>query len=140
MENFQLNSPAEAVLEQIRAIAMANVTDLVGVKDGELTIRSTDELTCSQRAAIASIEKSAGSLKVKFYDKLKALEILAKTMGLFDRPALPKEDGNSLIQVIVESTKEVIDTRDLPEIQQATASCNDLVESPGSETDGRHYL
>ncbi len=105
------------VLEKIRAIAMADVTDLVTVTDGELQVLSTDGLTPDQKAAIASIERSAGGLRVKFYDKLKALELLGKCLGLFDGAPLPTGQQDTLLREIRESTREVMDTDDLPEVQ-----------------------
>lgn len=119
---------AQEVLAQIRAIAMADVTQLTQVENGELVIRSTKDLSPQLRAAICSVEKSAGSLKVKFYDKLKALELLGKFLGLFDRQGDDREDDPDLLAEILQSTKEVIPTNDLPEIQQAAAAGNDLVE------------
>lgn len=121
----------EEILSQLRAIAMANATDVLCIRDGELEIRSTDQLSPESCTAIAAIEKSGGSLKIKFYDKLKALELLGKCLGLFDR-AGGEDSGNDLIKAILESTKEVIDTNDLPEIQQAAAAGNDLVEPSGT--------
>lgn len=123
---------AGEVLAQIRAIAMADVTELVQVEKGELVIRSTGELSPQLRAAICSVEKSAGSLKVKFYDKLKALELLGKFLGLFDRQGSVCDDNYDLLAEILQSTKEVIPTHDLPEIQQAAAAGNDMVEQTGS--------
>lgn len=122
---------AKDVLAQIRAIAMADVTELVQVEDGQLVIRSTKELSGELRNAICSVEKSAGSLKVKFYDKLKALELLGKMLGLFDRQGSVGDDDNNLLETILESTKEVIPTHDLPEIQQAAAAGDDMVEQTG---------
>ena len=72
----------EAVLFQLRAIATTDATDIIGVKDGQLQITDTQCLTPSQKAAIASVEKSTGGVKIKLYDKLKALELLCKLMGL----------------------------------------------------------
>ena len=72
------------ILQELTAIAMARATDYMSVCDGGLEIRSTNELTPEQAAAIASIERSTGGLKVKFYDKLKALELLGKYLGLFE--------------------------------------------------------
>lgn len=119
---------AEEVLAQIRAIAMADVTELMQVEQGELVVRSTAELPPQLRRAICSVEKSAGSLKVKFYDKLKALELLGKFLGLFDRQGSVCDTDNNLLEEILQSTKEVIDTHDLPEIQQAAAAGDDMVE------------
>ncbi len=130
MENT--NHSAEAVLAQICAIALADVTQVVRVEDGQPVLRPVQELTSDQRASIASIEKGTGGIKIKFYDKLKALELLCKCFGLFDGASRPQEADSPLLQAIVESTKEVIATNDLPEIQQAATAGDDLVEQTRS--------
>ena len=118
-----------AILEELRAIAMARATDFMAVREGTLEIRSTDELTSEQAAAIASIERSTGGLKLKFYDKLKALELLGKYLGLFEaRQSWLDGQENDLLQAIIESTAKEVDTGDLPELQQAAAAGDDLVE------------
>lgn len=123
---------AEEILSQLRAIAMADVTGMLSVRDGQLEIRSTDQLSPDARAAIASVEKSTGGLKVRFYDKLRALELLGKYLGLFDRSVGSGDGDNDLLQTILDSTKEVIGTSDIPELQQAAAAGDDLVEQTGA--------
>ena len=118
-----------AILQELKAIAMARATDFMAVRDGTLDIRSTDALTAEQAAAIASIERSTGGLKLKFYDKLKALELLGKYLGLFEsRAAWSDGQDSNLLQAIVEATREEVDVSDLPELQQAAAAGDDLVE------------
>lgn len=118
-----------AILQELTAIAMARATDFMTVRDGSLDIRSTNELSQAQAAAIASIERGTGGLKVKFYDKLKALELLGKYLGLFEsRAAWSDGQDNNLLQAILESTQEEVDTGDLPELQQAATAGDDMVE------------
>ena len=111
---------------------MADVTALVQVKDGALEISSTDALPKPLRCAIASVEKSTGGIKVKFYDKLKALELLGKYLGIFDASGSVGEKESPLLEAMLRSTKEV--TRDeLHEIQYQTAAGDDLVEQTVAE-------
>jgi len=124
---------AAGIVEELWAIAMARATDYMTVREGTLEIRSTGELTPMQSAAIASIERSTGGLKVKFYDKLKALELLGKYLGLFEsRPVWPEGQDTNLLQAILEATDKEVSTHDLPELQQAAAAGHDLVEQTGS--------
>ena len=113
----------ERIVEELVAIGFARATDILDVKDGQTLLKEAADGT-----AIANLETTPKGVKVKFYDKLKALELLGKYLGLFE--AQPQQTGqkSTLLQEIVASTKEVIDTHDLPEIQQATAAGHDLVE------------
>ena len=123
-----------AILEELRAIAMARATDFMAVRDGALEIRSTAELTPEQAAAIASIERSTGGLKVKFYDKLKALELLGKYLGLFEtRAAWQDAQDTNLLQAILAATSQEVETDDLPELEQAAAAGDDMVEQAKPE-------
>lgn len=123
---------AEDILYQLHAIAMADVTALVQVKDGALEISSTDALSKPLRCAVASVEKSAGGIKVKFYDKLKALELLGKYLGLFDASGSVGEKENLLLEAMLRSTKEVTGD-ELHELQHQTDAGDDLVEQTVAE-------
>lgn len=122
-----LNISTDDILRQLRAIATTEVTDVVQVVDGDLVVRPTHMLTPEMKMAVCSIEKSAGCLKVKFYDKLKALELLGKCMGLFERQYGAQAD-NGLLDTIEKSTKEALNTHDISEVQQTAAACHDMVE------------
>lgn len=119
---------AVRVLEELEAIAMARATDYMAIREGVLDIADTDRLPPGAASAIASVEKTSTGLKLKFYDKLKALELLAKSMGLLDPAAGRPPEDTGLLQAIIESTREEWRLDDLPELQQTAADGDDLVE------------
>ena len=122
------------VVEELAAIGFARATDFLWVSDGELNIRDTDTLSKDARAAIASVERGSGGLKLKFYDKMKALELLGKHFGLFEgKETQADENENNLLEAILAATGEEVDIHDISELQQAADACHDLVESAGSE-------
>ena len=123
------NITPEALLFQLQAIATTDATDLIQVENGQLSVVDSQALTPAQKAAVAAIEKSTGGIKIKLYDKLKALELLCKLMGLGEAALAPADHG--LLEAIRGSTGEVIDTHDLPEFQQTAADGHQLVESAG---------
>ena len=78
------NITVERVLEEYRRIAFAQTTDIVTLKGGWVQIADTDSLTTEQKSAISQIrQKKDGELEVRFYDKQKALDSLAKYLGIF---------------------------------------------------------
>ena len=127
------NITPKKVVEELAAIGFARATNFLRVSEGELIVCDTDTLSKADRAAIASIERSSNGIKLKFYDKMKALELLGKYMGMFDGKDDAEENRNNLLEAILAATQEEVETDDIPEIQQAADACHDLVEPAGSE-------
>ena len=126
------NITPKKVVEELAAIGFARATNFLRVSEGELTVCDTDTLSKADRAAIASIERSNNGIKLKFYDKMKALELLGKYMGMFEGKDDGEENCNNLLEEILAATQEEVETDDIPEIQQAVDDRHDLVEQTGS--------
>ena len=120
------------VVEDLAAIGFARATNFLCVSDGELMIRSTDTLSKADQAAIASVEQTSNGIRLKFYDKMKALELLGKYMGIFEGKPTEEEARNNLLEAILAATREEVESHDIPEIQQTADDCHDLVEPAGS--------
>ena len=125
-----------SILATLRGVYGAALADRIVLRDPtERLVRPPatptavkPALTAEQRAAIASIEKGPGGLKVKFYDKLKALELLVKYQDQLTAGTVTDPRDQPLLRAIRESTGKVVDRSDIEELQQAPAAGDDLVD------------
>ncbi len=106
----------DKILEELAAIGLTRATDVLQLKDGTVELKDPAQMKKAHGAAIASVEKAAGGIKVKFYDKLKALELLGSYLGMFGTNGGRREEGN-LLEAILSSTEEALDTSDIQELQ-----------------------
>lgn len=72
------------VLRELANIASANGTDFAFVDDsGFARIIPTSQVAETKRSAIAAIKAGANGTEVKTYDKIRALELIGKHLGMF---------------------------------------------------------
>ena len=149
----KLEITRESIMQELAAVGFARASDFVRVETtpatrlgihpltGEVVnlpdgycqtvrITDTDDLPEDKAAALASIKQTANGIDVKLHDKVRALELLGKAVGMFDSREVPPETGNNLFDAIVESAGEELSTDDIPEIEQAAAAGDDVVEPP----------
>ena len=115
------------IIDELAAIALTRATDVVRVTDEGLSLKRTKK-GGGCYAASAAVESTSSGLKVKLYDKLKALELLGEYYGLFGKADGKKGSDNNLLEAILSSTKEAINVSDLQELQQTADAGDDLVE------------
>lgn len=75
---------ADRVLEELAAIAFSDRSHFSQVNNKQHVIFTpTEKLSESERRSIASIIEGKNGIEVKSYDKLRALELIGKHIGMF---------------------------------------------------------
>jgi hypothetical protein len=90
----RLEVTPKRVIEALAAIAFADIREIVGWDDGQLTMTASGKLHDADAAAIAEIIASAKESKiyrVKLHDKTAALSLLSRLLGM-QKNAGPNED------------------------------------------------
>lgn len=108
----------DMVVQELAAVGFFKVTDHVQILDGGgVVFTPTEKLTEAQKSALAWIKDGKFGLDVGFQNKVKALELLGKHLGMFSERATQQEQENDLVDKLLSGTEEDIDTDDLPEVQ-----------------------
>lgn len=86
----------DAVIRELAAVGFASLKDVCTWDDGHLVLINSQDLSDAQAASIAEITETVttrgGTVRVKQHSKLKALEMLAKHVGLYDPPEMESEE------------------------------------------------
>ena len=150
----KLEITQERVLQELAAIAFADVSDYVNVETeqveawgihpitGEVCLLptgwrqcvkviNTKQLPKVKRAALAGIKQGSNGIEIKLYDKHRALELMGKHLGLFENRDAPPPVDNNLFDMIVGSAQEGLCTDDIPEIEQTATAGADVMEPSG---------
>ena len=73
----------DRVLNELASIAFAKATDYAEVRDGQVIIKNTADLSDTMVRAIAGIKEGRNGVEIKLNDKGKALELLGRHLGMF---------------------------------------------------------
>lgn len=73
----------DKVLNEIAAVAFASATDFVHVKKGTVVIDDTDGLEEKVKKAIVTIKEGKNGIEVGMANKMQALEMLGRHLGMF---------------------------------------------------------
>jgi len=102
----------DRVLKELANIAFANGTDyakVVKVNDESLVgIVPTDDLTQDQKSAVACIRQTQNGIEIKLNDKLKALELIGKHLGMFN----DKNNGDDSVEDLTSLAEMLSDDND----------------------------
>lgn len=129
----------DMIVAELAKVAFANGTDFAKVvcrevpvtavdEDGEIKtvmkrtqlveVNDTSAIPPEKRAAISGIKEGKYGIEVSSYDKVRALELLGKHLGMFDSKSAQKPDTESnLLDRLIAGTEGDIDTDDLPEVE-----------------------
>jgi len=118
----------DEVVMELAAIAFANGTDFATINaNGLIYVKPTCELSEEKRSAIAGIKYSNTGLgvEIKLHDKLRALELLGKHLGMFGTQS-PGDDPekNNILEIIDQSTSVAMNTSEIPEIEPPAVFAN----------------
>ena len=87
----RLRITADRVLAELARMAFADIGRLIAQDAKGLSLKDTNELSPDDLAAVAAIEVGAdGKGRVRLHSKLRALDSIARHLGLFEKAAAEK--------------------------------------------------
>lgn len=119
----KLEISAERVGQELAAIAYARINELgEWDEDGKLTVKTVKDIPDHLLGAIQSVEKvvsqQGNRFKIKFHDKTKALEMLAKHTKFYEEPIEgkgPVTNNNFLGSLPTDKLRRIVEIMNEPE-------------------------
>jgi phage terminase small subunit len=115
--NKKIELSAQSVIDELQVIAFSKTTDFVKVKDiivgrgkrrkkiRAAYIELTDDIDERKQKAIAEISQTKDGIRLKQHDKVRALELLGKHLGVFEKDNKQK---TPIVQVANKITHNLI--------------------------------
>ena len=96
----------ERIVKELARIAFGNKRAVMTWGPGGVSLRDSDELTDDEAAMVAEVQETitqaGGSLKMKTHDKVKALELLGKHVGMFaEKVQVSNPDGSPIAPTVI---------------------------------------
>lgn len=99
---------ATFVMNEWKKLATADITDVIDISGDVVTVKEISKIPQHLRSCIKSIKATSNGFEVTFYDKNKALENLAKTLGMFVEKTQNVNDAyESLVEKIERKRREL---------------------------------
>lgn len=113
----KLEITRDSVLKELAAIGFSNITDFVTISGRMVCVKDTDMVAADKLPALASIKEGMTGIEVKTHDKVRALEMLGKYLGLFDgQTTEDKDKENNLFEAIQAASEEDLDLNEIHEV------------------------
>lgn len=95
---------ADKVLSELAAIAFSDRTEIAKITDkGFVEFTPTDKLSSEVKKTISGIKEGKFGIEVATADKVKALELLGKHLGIFDK----QEDKSAALSKLDEVLSKI---------------------------------
>ena len=96
----------ERIVKELARIAFGNKRAVMTWGPGGVALRDSVDLTDDEAAMVAEVQETitqaGSSLKMKTHDKVKALELLGKHVGMFaDRVQVSNPDGSAIAPTLI---------------------------------------
>lgn len=89
----------DRVVKELAKIGFAKITDYVEIGYGGIVkVKATDDIPKDKVGAIAGIKEGQNGIEIKMNDKVKALELLGRHLGMFTDKL--QVDGTAVVQIL----------------------------------------
>ena len=95
----------DLVIEELKRIAFSNMRDFADWTSGKVTFKGSEEMPKDYAVVISEISQTetlrGSQIKLKLHDKIKALEMLGKKLGLFNTKVEVKDENDKVKSIII---------------------------------------
>lgn len=88
----------ERVVEEIAKIAFGDIRDFLVWSEEGVSLLPSNRLSDDAAASIAEVKEMTSGVTVKQYDKLRALDLIAKMLGMYEE----SKEKDSLVPLLVD--------------------------------------